>query len=288
MQGSRFERRLLAVRAAALVEANQPPQKARFDFEIDGDLVGSIEQKLAEALVQEVDGLALEGSQLSLTPRCGPDSSAVLRQMACWLHDHGHIQHWRNELLRVTGQSGQVRAMVERAAARALGIRTFAVHLNAFVQTPGESLPCLWVQQRALNKATDPGKWDTTVGGLVAGDESFALSLEREAFEEAGLDITALRKTGCEVTTVESLRVQRPLPEGFMVEELLSWEIDLPPTYSPVNQDGEVFQFALWPFEQVLEGLEQGQFTLEAQLVLTTSLLARLKRREDAHWPNSE
>ena len=67
---------------------------------------------------------------------------------------------------------------------RPLGITTHAVHLVGW--TPDGAV---WVQQRAHDKATDPGLWDTTMGGLVTAGESIAATLMRETEEEAGLAV---------------------------------------------------------------------------------------------------
>jgi 8-oxo-dGTP pyrophosphatase MutT (NUDIX family) len=202
------------------------------------------------------------------------------------LREAGRLGKWRNEALRVTSPNGTVLGYVERAAARALGIKTFAVHLMLYC---GESI---WVQQRALDKATDPGMWDTCVGGLVAGDESFELSLEREAMEEAGVDLVDAKKRGQTLTRGQTITVRRNLNtaeagdpsghsvhsgqmEGYMFEDLLSWDLSVEATFMPVNQDGEVAQFALWSPSKLMTELERGSLTLEASLMCAESLARR-------------
>jgi hypothetical protein len=60
-----------------------------------------------------------------------------------------------------------------------------------------------------------------------------------------------------------------------MVEDLVLYEATIPEGMQPENQDGEVAQFALLPVHEVLKMLAQGQFTLEAALLLGESLLQR-------------
>lgn len=243
----------------------------RWPLEIDGDVVGSITPEDAVWFSQNIAGLHLEADCLSVLPHCSPDAPAVLAQMANLLKEHGRLGKWRNELLRVTGDSGQVRGMVERAAARALGIKTFAVHLVAYA----DSQTHCWVQQRAFDKATDPGMWDTCAGGLAAGDESLTLSMHREAYEEAGLKLDELAALGCHAIRRSGCTVKKPLPEGFMVEDLLVWDIDLPAHITPVNLDGEVACFEKWPIAKVLQGLHDGLFTDEATWITRQSLKER-------------
>jgi Isopentenyldiphosphate isomerase len=56
------------------------------------------------------------------------------------------------------------------------------IHLHIF-NTKGE----LFLQKRAMTKDTQPGKWDTAVGGHVDYGEDVETALKREAFEELGV-----------------------------------------------------------------------------------------------------
>lgn len=56
------------------------------------------------------------------------------------------------------------------------------VHLHIF-NSKGE----LFLQKRAMTKDTQPGKWDTAVGGHVDYGEEVETALNREAFEELGV-----------------------------------------------------------------------------------------------------
>jgi isopentenyldiphosphate isomerase len=57
------------------------------------------------------------------------------------------------------------------------------VHLHVF-NADGE----LFLQQRAMNKDIQPGRWDTSVGGHVDYGETIAVALHREAAEELGIN----------------------------------------------------------------------------------------------------
>ncbi len=257
---------------------NEIPNPARVDFEINDELAGSVLLADAHWFAQELPGLSFDGEVLSMNPVCGPDAPAVLDQMANLLRGAGRLGKWRNEKLRVTSPSGTVLGFVERAAARALGIKTFAVHLMVYCKKHGEDF--VWVQQRALDKATDPGRWDTIVGGLVAGDESFELSLAREALEEAGMDLSGKALTRGKNTTVRR-NLHRATDseiiavEGFMVEDLLVWDLDVDTRFVPKNLDGEVETFALWSVPKLLSAIAAEQLTLEASLVMHESLARR-------------
>jgi isopentenyldiphosphate isomerase len=57
------------------------------------------------------------------------------------------------------------------------------VHLHLF-DTAGR----LYLQKRAMSKDTNPGLWDTSVGGHVQAGEPLRAALLREAREELGID----------------------------------------------------------------------------------------------------
>ena len=100
----------------------------------------------------------------------------------------GQVGHyWRDEQLAVWSERGERLGSVERGAVRPLGITTRAVHLMG--QTANGHM---WVQQRALNKANDPGLWDTLMGGMVSSQDDLHSALQRETWEEAGLQISGL------------------------------------------------------------------------------------------------
>ena len=173
--------------------------------------------------------------------------------------DRLFASRWRNELLSVTDQAGNAVACIERAAVRPLGITTHAVHLIAHAPN-GDA----WVQQRALDKATDPGLWDTTMGGLVSAGESIGQTLARETWEEAGLHIEALQ----DVAPRGRFTVRRPVDNGYMVEHIHVYSATVPAGLAPLNQDGEVVAFECVPREVLTQRLLAGQFTLEAGLIL--------------------
>ncbi len=226
--------------------------------------IGSIEPALAQRI--EAAGLPLKRRAQAWFISDGVDPA--LAQIARWISDHGLGGRWRDELLAVTDAEGRVHGHIERAAVRPLGITSFAVHLVAHAEEGG-----VWVQQRALDKATDPGLWDTAMGGLVAGGESVMQALERETWEEAGLRLTELRT----VATLGRITVRRPVDaHGYMVEHTDVFEATVPSGVVPVNQDGEVHRFERVDHVDLRARMLRGEFTLEASWIL-----ARCLRRMD-------
>jgi 8-oxo-dGTP pyrophosphatase MutT (NUDIX family) len=228
--------------------------------------IGSLDSALARRLVDE--GLLLPDSRAGTGWRLpdATDTDAALAAIARWLQANGLGGRWRNEMLAVDNAEGVPVAAIERAAVRPLGIATHAVHLV------GQRADAnVWVQQRALDKATDPGLWDTLMGGLVSAHESIATTLERETWEEAGLRIAELDA----VQPFTRISVRRPVSDGYMVEHIEVFEAVVPDGLVPQNQDGEVERFDCIAPAELHERLRADTFTLEAALILTSWLAAR-------------
>jgi 8-oxo-dGTP pyrophosphatase MutT (NUDIX family) len=200
----------------------------------------------------------------------------------------GHVAHyWRGEQLGVYSAGGECLGSVERGAVRPLGIATRAVHLVGRTASGG-----MWVQQRAFDKANDPGQWDTLMGGMISVHDDLHAALARETQEEAGLDVAHLhglaqrgqvrvsRPTDDDVaaaastaatTTATTATIATP-GIGYMVEVIDWFDALVPEGMLPVNQDGEVAQFQLLRTPELIERLQRNEFTLEASMVLVAAL----------------
>ncbi|WP_280152401.1 NUDIX domain-containing protein [Piscinibacter sp. XHJ-5] len=235
--------------------AQQPPRAAREPLVVAGVACGSLEPALGERLLAA--GLPLRRHADGWTV-LGP-VDAAFEAIARWLHAQRLGGRWRDEALAVVAADGAPVGRIERAAVRPLGIATRAVHLVG--ATPSGEV---WIQQRAFDKAVDPGRWDTLMGGMVGAEETIDQTLERETWEEAGLRLVQLRDLGHFGRT----RVRRPVSDGYMVEHIDMFEACVPEGIAPANQDGEVERFDRVGLEALGEKLARGDFTVEAALVL--------------------
>ena len=194
------------------------------------------------------------------------DVTTCLNKLANLLRDAGLAGAWRNEQLAVRDEWGTQVGTIERAAVRPLGIATLAVHLVGQT-TDGR----FWMQQRALNKPNDPGKWDTLMGGMVSSCDTVETALERETWEEAGLriaDLENLRYGGRQ----NNVRPSGDGAAGYMQESIEWFTCTVPDGVTPKNQDGEVAQFALMNEAQLLIAMQNGEFTIEAALITAAVL----------------
>jgi 8-oxo-dGTP pyrophosphatase MutT (NUDIX family) len=192
--------------------------------------------------------------------------NGVLASIALRLKEAGCCVAWRDELLDVWSGDTSI-AAIERGVVRPLGITTRAVHLHA-----RNAAGALWVARRALNKATDPGMWDTLVGGLVGYGEPDDLALVRETDEEAGLSLEDIQyRTPIRQITV----MQRQLPEGYQIERVLTSECVLADGCIPANKDGEVMHIQCIEPAEVVDMLLAKAFTTEATIVIAEDLVRR-------------
>ena len=93
------------------------------------------------------------------------------------------------EMFQLVDSGGRPIGSAERAACHGNPALIHAVvHLHVLDRSGR-----LYLQRRALSKDTNPGRWDTSVGGHVAASEPVADALGREAREELGIDATGAR-----------------------------------------------------------------------------------------------
>ncbi len=259
---------LKALRARAVTQ----PLRPRVPLWAGESVIGSVEpallnDKALHQMLDVVEPLLQEEHPAELGWRLLGNVTTSLNQLARALYGAGLAGEWRSEQLAVHDQFDHLKGTVERAAVRPLGIATMAVHLVG--QTPDGRH---WVQQRSLKKSNDPGLWDTLMGGMVCAADTLETALERETWEEAGLRTSALQDIsyGGRITT------RRPSDDGkgmgYVIEDVDWYRCTVPEGLIPVNQDGEVAQFALMDRQALLGAMQQGEFTTEAALILVEVL----------------
>ncbi len=194
--------------------------------------------------------------------------SAALEALARQLAEAGHVRGWRNELFAVTpALEAPALAVVERAAARFLGLLTFASHMNGVVR--GEQV--FWISRRSPAKAVDPGMWDNLVaGGMPHGSDPLA-TLVRECEEESGIPAALARG----VQAHGRIEVLREIPEGVQWEHVYIYDLELPADFIPRNQDGEVAEHRRIDPAALLAIMSAGTMTVDATLVTLDALRRR-------------
>lgn len=234
---------------------------ARLPLCIGACVVGSVARVHLPALAAWPQWLQLAHDAVTLT---ATDRNTALAQMNSTLRAAGLIRAWRDETFPLfEPDTRHTLALMERAATRFWGTLTLGAHLNGFI-ADSEGRPAqLWIAQRSFRKATDPGAFDNLVGGGVAAGQSPQQALVREAWEEAGLEPGMMQA----LQPGRVLRLHRDIAEGLQFEDLHTWDLELPPAWTPHNTDGEVRGFQLMPLAQALALAESCSMTVDAALV---------------------
>lgn len=194
--------------------------------------------------------------------------STALAALARRLAAHNLLRGWRDEAFAVTpALAHPAFATIERAAARYLGLLTFASHMNGIVA--GQR--ALWIARRSESKAVDPGMWDNLVaGGMPHGSDPLA-TLVRECDEESGIPPWLAGQAQAH----GAVEVLREIDEGVQWEMVYLYDLELPADFVPHNRDGEVAEHRLVGPEAALAIMADGAMTLDATLVTLSALHRR-------------
>ena len=203
---------------------------------VDGRAVGIVDVERARRLAAFTDVFVVGRDAIEFVPGLhDPRSrSRAIAEVARVLAREGALSAWRDELYAVTERFGAPPAfVVERAAARYFGIRTWAAHVNGVARAADGTR--MWFARRSGHKAIDPGMLDNLVGGGIAADHGVLETVVKEAWEEAG--ITA--ELASQASPAGSVNVCRMNPDGVQRETIFVRDLWLPPDFLPDNQDGE-------------------------------------------------
>ncbi len=259
-----------------LTSALAPPATTFVPLIVDGGIVGRLAPARAARLACAADVFVAAADGLRFHPALGtPDErTAAAAQVARALAAEGELSAWRDEAYAVAVDRHAPPAfLLERAAARYFGIRTWAAHVNGFV--PGGDLPQLWFARRSMEKPLDPGQLDNLVAGGIAAGATVAATVAREAWEEAGIP-AALAATARPAGIVE---ICREHADGLQLETLYVHDLALAADFVPQPQDGEAVEHRCVSCAEaarlVAHDAGRDVVTVDASLVVVDFLLRR-------------
>ncbi|CAK5172995.1 unnamed protein product [Aphanomyces euteiches] len=143
---------------------------------------------------------------------------------------------------------------VDRSASTFFGISQFGCHLNGFVRHSAHPHDLsIWLAVRDPSKTIDPGKLDSLVGGGLPWGVSPRENMLKECEEEAGFHRDQLAQ---DMVSTGVLTWVSDEPYGFKFNTMHVYDVALPPSWTPLNQDGEVASFKLWSVDEVLDALQ--------------------------------
>ena len=260
--------------AGRLAVVLAPPAEPLWPLRVDGRVVGELDAERATRLARFAGTFVVEEREVRFAPHLADAGarSAAVAHVARALADDGRLTAWRDELYAVgAAPDGAPLFLLERAAARYFGIRTFAAHVNG--TTRAGDAAAMWIARRSPKKAIDPGMLDNLVGGGVAAGASVAATVVKEAWEEAGLPPEIARTA----RAAGSVEIRRAQPDGLHLETIFVHDLELPPGVVPENRDGEVVLFRLETPEAVARLIADDAgpdvVTADASLVVADWLL---------------
>ena len=131
-----------------------------------------------------------------------------------------------DEVFDIVDERDRVIGQRSRAETHRLGLLHRAVHVLVF-----DDAARVLLQKRSLSKDSNPGLWDTSVGGHLDSGEDYDGAALRETAEELGIalrqpppllfKLDACEQTGWEFVQVYRLRHEGPFrPQSSEIDEL--------------------------------------------------------------------
>ena len=221
---------------ARLTSALALPRNPMRPLEVAGKTAGWLDAARATRLSAFDDVFFVDDRAVGFCPALADARSrtAALERVTRTLAQEGALTAWRDERYAVAPDFGAPPwFLLERAAARYFGVRTFAVHVNGLVDDGGKTL--MWFARRSAAKSIDPGMLDNLVGGGISAEQTIAGTLVKEAWEEAGLGASLASKA----KPAGSVDIRRLQADGLQQETIFVHDLWLPAAFVPANQDGE-------------------------------------------------
>jgi 8-oxo-dGTP pyrophosphatase MutT (NUDIX family) len=237
----------------------------------EGKALGWIRKDHLAVLRSYPDVLVVAEHEVQLVPRLDTYDAIThgINNLCEDLRGKGWFKNWRNEPYRVSETFAAAPVFqIERAATSFFGIRAFGVHLNGYVKD--ETGLKLWVAQRAHDRAICPGQLDNMVAGGQPAHLSLQENLIKECAEEANIPIDLAKKA----KPVGMISYVMESDDGLKPDTMFCYDLEVPQDFIPVNTDGEVEKFVLWPIEQVAKVLSTSDdFKFNCNLVILDFLI---------------
>ena len=235
------------VNKAHIAIFDQFPKIFQFTF---GNLAGMFAQEFVEMSIE--------------------DRSHALKELSQKLRDEGLVNNWRDELFAIYLDAERHIEVfqLERGVVPLLALQAHGVHLNGYTMI--NDVPHVWIAQRSADRVIAPLKYDQLVAGGLPAELSLKENLYKEAGEEAGIAKALVEPA----RYVGSLQYMTEDEFGIRNDVLHCFDVELPESFEPHNQDGEVEQFMRLPVSEVISLLQQkDQFKPNTALVMLNFLL---------------
>ena len=241
-------------------------------FVVAGEPVGLVKHGFARRLEDFAAAFAVTADGVNMAP--GLDAydartkaaDDALRRLA----EAGVITGWRDEPYPVGGPfAGPHLMAMERAAVPFFGVRAYGVHVNGFVRDADGGIR-MWIARRAAGKQTYPGMLDN----MIAGGQPIGIGLKENVIKEAAEEAAVPRDLASHAIPVGIVTYRHETDDGFKPDVMYAYDLELPRDFRPVNTDGEIAEFHLWPIARVMETVaETRELKFNCNLIIIDFLI---------------
>ncbi len=235
-------------------------------FRVDRVKVGLLRPEFAQQLTQWPDIFQVRPDGVDLLlPGMGMDGrSSLVAEVVSELARQGVISHLHGEQYVATPSVREEGVLLlDRAAAPYFGIRAFGQHMNGYVVEDGETK--LWLGRRSDDRIHYPGRLDNLVAGGLPSGIGLQENLEKECWEEAGIE----GRMAAQARPVGEITYNMDSGKGMKPDTLYCYDLQLPASFRPRCNDGEVAAFELLPVRDVMEIVrDSDEFKLNCNLVV--------------------
>jgi len=222
-------------------------------------------QKFIDQEEQDINFIHCANQKIIIDAATPNQLSVELRILAQYLRELHLLTGWRDEEFSFIDEHAHERFRVERTFFRAFGFHSRAIHINGFTANQQ-----LWLARRSNTKHIDPNLLDNITAGGISANETLLSCAYRELREEAGIGFELTQQ----LNPISSITVRRCLNNSSLHHETLyTFDLELPLTFQPQNQDQEVSDFVLVNYEEALEFVLNEELTIDAGVVTADFLL---------------
>jgi len=240
---------------------NFHPDSSYLPFTCESHQVGLIASDVVDTLRKYPETLTVTEKEVRVSPSLDSPQkrNEQIEKMLLDMREKktfSLLSGWRDECYEIKASfSSKILFKMERSATPLFGVRTYGVHINGYVQHSSLGL-CLWLQKRSLNKPTWPGMMDSFVGGGL----SEGLGVLETAIKEAGEEANVPRSLAVKMKESGAVTFLHQSERGLHPNTEFVFDLELPESFSPGNNDGEVESFTLLPAQQVADLLCTEQY----------------------------
>ena len=149
------------------------------------------------------------------------------------------------------------------------GIQFFGVHLNGFVKKKKKYF--MWVGKRS-NSGNFPNDLDQIAAGGLPYNVSVKHNLKKEAYEEANISNKLISNS----KYLGTVSYQVETNYGLSRHILFCFDLEMPESFIPKNNDGEISKFYFWPIEKILKIIKTSRkFKFDCSMVIIKFALKR-------------